>query len=66
MTLGGQSQISAVRFGSQAQKAGFEQGWDVVSIMVPAERPTPHWFYLPALLMVLVVWFSQGLRMRRS
>ncbi|MEY3155697.1 MAG: hypothetical protein RL109_2116, partial [Pseudomonadota bacterium] len=66
MTLGGQSQISAVRFGSQAQKAGFEQGWDVVAIMVSAERPTPHWFYLPALLMVLVVWFSQGLRMRRS
>jgi len=66
MSLGGQSQISAVRFGSQAQKAGFEQGWEVVSIMVPAERPTPHWFYLPALLMVLVVWFSQGLRMRRS
>ncbi|NBT01474.1 MAG: DUF3394 domain-containing protein [Betaproteobacteria bacterium] len=25
MSLGGQSQISAVRFGSQAQKAGFEQ-----------------------------------------
>lgn len=65
MSLGGQSQISAVRFGSQAQKAGFEQGWEVVSIMVPAERPTPHWFYLPALLLVLVVWFSQGFRMRR-
>ena len=65
MSLGGQSQISAVRFGSQAQKAGFEQGWEVVSIMVPAERPTPHWFYLPALLLVLAVWFSQGFRMRR-
>ena len=66
MTLGGQSQISAVRFGSQAQKAGFEQGWDVVSIMVPAERPTPHWFYLPACILILIVWFTQGFRMQRT
>ena len=66
MSLGGQSQISAVRFGSQAQKAGFEQGWEVVSIMVPAERPTPHWFYLPACILILIVWFTQGFRMQRT
>ena len=28
--LGDKLQIASVRFGSPAQKAGFEQGWDVV------------------------------------
>jgi hypothetical protein len=59
-------QIGAVRFGSRAQKAGLEQGWDVVSLQVPADRPTPHWFYLPALLLIGGVWLSQGARMRRG
>jgi hypothetical protein len=66
MTLGDRVQIGAVRFGSRAQKAGLEQGWDVVSLQVPADRPTPHWFYLPALLLIGGVWLSQGARMRRG
>ena len=40
-----------VKFGSRAQKCGFEQGWDVAALKVPTDRPTPHWFYLPALLL---------------
>ena len=41
-----------------------EQGWDVQSIKVPNDRPTPHWFYLPALALIALVWFVQGLRLR--
>jgi TRAP transporter 4TM/12TM fusion protein len=66
MTLGDKVQIGAVRFGSRAQKAGLEQGWDVVSLQVPTDRPTPHWFYLPALVLIGTVWLSQGARMRRG
>ena len=66
MTLGDKVQIGAVRFGSRAQKAGLEQGWDVVSLQVPTDRPTPHWFYLPALVLIGAVWLSQGARMRRG
>jgi hypothetical protein len=64
--LGDKVQIGAVKFGSRAQKGGFEQGWDVASIKVPNERPTPHWFYLPALVLIGAVWLTQGLRMRRG
>jgi hypothetical protein len=62
-TLGEATQISGVKFGSRAKKSGFEQGWDVERIEVPSGRPTSHWFYLPALALVVLVWWSQGLRM---
>jgi hypothetical protein len=62
--LGDQTQVALVKFGSRAAKSGFEQGWDVASVKVPSGRATPHWFYLPALLLVALVWWSQGRRMR--
>ncbi|NIM43987.1 MAG: TRAP transporter fused permease subunit [Hydrogenophaga sp.] len=64
MPLGDQMQIGAIKFGSRAAKSGFEQGWDVKEVLVPSDRPTPHWFYLPALLLVALVWWNQGRRMK--
>ncbi|MGE4243329.1 TRAP transporter permease [Ramlibacter sp.] len=60
--LGSKMQVGAVKFGSRAQKAGFEPGWEITSVQVPSDRPTPHWFYLPALLLIAGVWVVQGLR----
>jgi TRAP transporter 4TM/12TM fusion protein len=62
--LGNQVQIGAVKFGSRAKKGGVEQGWDVQAVKVPTDRPSPHWFYLPGLMLIALVWFTQGLRMR--
>lgn len=64
VTLGEQVQISQVKFGSRAKKSGFEQGWEVRTVKVPTDRPNAHWFYLPALLLVGVVWWAQGRRMQ--
>ncbi len=64
MPLGDAVQIGQVKFGTRAAKSGFEQGWDVTGVQVRTDRPTPHWFYLPALLLVLLVWWNQGRRMR--
>jgi TRAP transporter 4TM/12TM fusion protein len=61
--LGDAMQISGVKFGSRAKKSGFEQGWDVAHIEVPSGRPTPHWFYLPGLALIALVWWSQGRRL---
>ncbi len=66
VTLAGQTQIAQVKFGSLAQKAGFEQGWDVATLKVPSERPHPHWFYLPAWLLAVWVWWAQGRRLAGS
>jgi TRAP transporter 4TM/12TM fusion protein len=64
--LGDKLQVASVRFGSQAQKGGFEQGWNIESVVVPAERPDPHWFFIPALLAIGLVWWGQGRRERRT
>ncbi len=67
MALGDQAQIASVRFGSQARKSGWEQGWDIDQVLVPnPQRPSEFWVYLPALLILALVWFRQGVRMRRS
>ena len=63
--LGDTLQVGQVKFGSRAKKSGFEQGWDVASVQVPTDRPTAHWFYLPALLLVGLVWWVQGRRLVR-
>src|SRR5690606_1387691 len=59
MPLGDRMQIGAIKFGSRAAKSGFEQGWDVKEIKVPSGGPSPHWFYLPGLLLVGFVWWNQ-------
>ncbi len=61
--LGDKLQIAAVKFGSAAKKSGFEQGFDIVEVKVPSGRPSPHWFYLPGLLLIALVWWAQGKRL---
>ncbi len=65
-TLGDKTQIAGVKFGSRAKKSGFEQGWDIARVEVPSGRPTAHWFYLPAYLLVALVWWNQGRRMPKQ
>ena len=64
--LGEQLQISAVKFGSRAAKARVEQGYDIVGVKVPNDRISAHWFYIPGLAIAILVWFIQGLRIRRN
>jgi TRAP transporter 4TM/12TM fusion protein len=65
MTLGEQSQIAAVRFGSQARRAGWEQGWNIAEVQVPnPSRPSEFWVYIPAGLILLFVWMAQGAKLR--
>jgi TRAP transporter 4TM/12TM fusion protein len=63
--LGDEVRIANVKFGTRAKKSGFEQGWKVVAVKVPADRPTEHWVYLPAVALMAFVWFLQRSRIRR-
>ncbi|MEP7302742.1 MAG: TRAP transporter permease [Caldimonas sp.] len=65
-SLGGAVQIADAKFGSRARKSGFEQGWEVKTLLLPTDRPSAHWFYLPAFVLAAIVWWVQGLRLRRS
>jgi len=61
--LGGEVRIASVKFGSRAKKSGFEQGWKVTGVKVPANRPSPHWMFVPALALVMLVFFAQRRRL---
>ena len=61
--LGDGVQVGAVKFGSRAKRGGFEPGWDVAAVLVPSGAPSPHWFYLPALALIALVWWRQGRRL---
>lgn len=63
MSLGDQTQIGGVRFGSRAQRSGWEQGWDVVEVKAPNPRRwSDYWVYLPALLLLAGLWMRQRRR----
>ena len=63
--LGTSLEVAAVKFGSRAKKLGLEQGYKIVEIKLPnPARPSERWVLLPAGLLALLVWWSQGRRMR--
>jgi hypothetical protein len=62
--LGSEVRTTGVKFGSRARKSGFEQGWKVVAVKVPNDRPSEHWVYLPALALLAFVWFLQRARQK--
>jgi TRAP-type uncharacterized transport system fused permease subunit len=64
--LGDKMQVMGAKFGSAARKSGFEEGFDVVELKVPSGRASPHWFYLPGMALIVLVWLSQGRRMAGS
>jgi hypothetical protein len=64
--LGDKMQVMGAKFGSAARKSGFEEGFDIVEIKVPSGRASPHWFYLPGLVLIVLVWVMQGRRVPSS
>jgi TRAP transporter 4TM/12TM fusion protein len=63
MSLGDSVQVAAVRFGSPAEKLGLEQGFRVVAIEVPSQRPAKEWVFVAALLLLAVVMLLQRRRL---
>ncbi|WP_018875814.1 TRAP transporter permease [Thioalkalivibrio sp. ALE31] len=56
------AQIQTVAFGSPAGRVGLEGGWAITGVLVPTDRPSPYWFYLPALALGLLVAWNQRRR----
>jgi hypothetical protein len=55
-------QITQVKFGSVADKLGFEQGYKITGLEVPVDRPAKEWVYLVALCLLAGVVASQKFR----
>jgi len=67
LAQGEKIQIANVKFGSPARKLGVSQGYTIEEIKLPnPRRPAPYWGLIPAALVALLVWASQGWRRRRA
>lgn len=55
-------QVMSVSLKGAADKAGFEQGFKITGVEVPAERMAKEWLYLPALLLLAIIFSLQRLR----
>jgi TRAP transporter 4TM/12TM fusion protein len=62
-SLGGNVTVGNVRLGTSVAKAGIAPGDTVIAVLTPADRISPYWLTLPAmLLMGLVVWLQLSRR----
>jgi hypothetical protein len=64
ITTGPDVRVMAVDLRGAADRAGFEQGFKVTGVELPADRIGKEWLYLPALLLLALVYGLQ--RMRRE
>ncbi|MEM0947478.1 MAG: TRAP transporter permease [Pseudomonadota bacterium] len=58
----GQIFVDNLNFGGPAEQLGIDWDWELVELEVPADRPPKEIFYLPALLLVGVVFLLQRRR----
>jgi TRAP transporter 4TM/12TM fusion protein len=56
------AEVLAVSLKGPAQKAGFEQGFKITGIEVPANRPAKQWIWLPAFVLLGAVFALQRVR----
>jgi C-terminal processing protease CtpA/Prc len=51
--------VDMVGFGSPAQKAKIDFDQEILSIQMPTDRPNKEFMFIPALLLLALVWFLQ-------
>lgn len=64
--LGDELSVGFVDFGSPAEKAGIEFGWNIEAVRATLERPPRELMFIPALLLLAMVAFGQLKRKARE
>jgi hypothetical protein len=64
--LGDNVQVGAIKFGSAAKRVGLESGFTIDHVLLPADRPSKHWVYLPALVLLGFVALLQWRRKKTA
>ncbi len=58
--------VDLVVFDSAAQKAGVDFGWKITGIRQEADRPAKEWMFIPAVLLLVGLYFIQANRRRHE
>jgi hypothetical protein len=61
----GKTLIDAIEFGSPAEQAKLDFDWEITQVIVPAERLPKQMLYIPALALLLFIYFQQRRRRGR-
>ena len=51
-----------IDFDTPASRAGIDFGWEILNVQSENQRPSPKWFWIPALLLLGVIWWNQRRR----
>jgi TRAP transporter 4TM/12TM fusion protein len=58
--------VDNIVFGSAAEKQKIDFDWEIVDVQKKADTPNKRWFYIPAILLLIVVWKTQVSRRDRD
>ena len=58
--------IDNLVFGGVAEKQKLDFDWEIASVQIENDRPSKQWFYLLAIALLALVWFSQKNRIRKQ
>lgn len=58
--------IDMVQFGSPAETAGIGFDWEIKSVIQTADRPMKEWVFIPAIILTLLLGWSQKRRIKRE
>jgi len=58
--------VDNIVFGSAADKQKIDFDWEIVDVQRKADTPNKRWFYIPALLLLAVIWKTQTGRRDRD
>ena len=64
MADGEQMRILSVKFRSNAEKAGFQQGQAITALEVEIKRPAEEWIFVPTLAALAMIVFLQRRRLK--
>lgn len=62
----GKLMIDGATFDSAAEKAGFDFDQEVLEVKLPTEQPPKQLFFIPAMILLLGIWWMQRGRMRNE
>ncbi len=58
----GKMLVDNIVFGGAAEKQKIDFDWEVVDVQQKADTPDKRWFYIPAILLLILVWKLQSAR----
>jgi len=58
----GKMLVDNIVFGSAAEKQKIDFDWEIVDVQRRADTPNERWFYIPAILLLILVWKVQAAR----